>query len=331
VTAAKRRRRHVALVAIAALAILAIWLVVYARNDDDVVSSRVITIEPLAAGKDGLALPLRAGSLRFAVIGDAGRGDKAQYDTAKQLADWHTRVSFTFVLMLGDNNYGGPEPEEYARRFEQPYAPLLQAGVVFHAALGNHDPPGQVNYAPFNMNGNRYYSFVKEFGMLKMVAPRRAQFFAIDTVTLDRAQIDWLRRELAASTADWQIAFYHHPPYTSARYSYDATRVRRQLEPLFVRHGVEVGLGGHEHVYERLVPLNGVQYFTSGAAGALRKDDLRPSALTAAGFDDDTHFMLIEISGDDLYFQTISRTGQTVDSGRFARAVDAPQPPSIHK
>ena len=37
--------------------------------------------------------------------------------------------------------------------------------------------------------------------------------------------------------------------------------------------------------------------------------------MTAKGFDRDYHFMIVEIAGDDLYFQAISRTGQTVDSG----------------
>jgi hypothetical protein len=64
------------------------------------------------------------------------------------------------------------------------------------------------------------------------------------------------------------------------------------------------------------VPKNGVQYFTSGGGGALRIGDIRPTDLTAAGFDQDTHFMLIEIAGDTLYFQVVSRTGQTVDAGR---------------
>ena len=313
------------------VAALAVWLVVRAARDEAPVSARRIDVRPLAPGDDGVSLPRKPGSLRFAVIGDAGRGDSRQYDTAREMARWRDRVEFTFVLMLGDNNYGGPEPAEYARRFEQPYAPLLQAGVTFHAALGNHDPPGQPDYPPFNMGGNRYYSFVKEFGLLKALAPNTAQFFAVDTVNLDREQVAWLGRELAASKADWQIVFYHHPPYTSGRYASDATRVRRALEPLFVRHGVDVGFGGHEHVYERLVPINGVLYFTSGSAGALRPDDLRASALTAVGFDDDTHFMLIEIAGNDLYFQAVSRTGQTVDSGRFERAVDPPPPPSIGK
>ena len=60
-----------------------------------------------------------------------------------------------------------------------------------------------------------------------------------------------------------------------------------------------------------------MQYFTSGGGGALRVGDIRKSDLTAAGFDRDTHFMLIEIAGDTLHFQVISRTGRTVDAGRL--------------
>ena len=78
-------------------------------------------------------------------------------------------------------------------------------------------------------------------------------------------------------------------------------------------------MNGHDHIYERVTPQHGVQYFTSGAGGALRKGDLHATATTAAGFDQDTHFMLIEISGDTLYFQAISRIGDTVDSGQFDR------------
>ena len=37
--------------------------------------------------------------------------------------------------------------------------------------------------------------------------------------------------------------------------------------------------------------------------------------------------MLVEIAGDKLYFQTISRTGQTVDSGVLQRQ---PKPPAAN-
>jgi hypothetical protein len=72
-------------------------------------------------------------------------------------------------------------------------------------------------------------------------------------------------------------------------------------------------------VYERIVPQGGVLYFTSGAGGALRRGDVHRTWLTSASFDTDTHFILMEISGNDLYFQAISRTGQTIDTGHIER------------
>ncbi|HET9372193.1 MAG TPA: metallophosphoesterase [Vicinamibacterales bacterium] len=287
--------------------------------------AEVTEIQPDASG---LALPKSIGSLRFAVMGDVGRGDRAQYDTANEMARWRDRFEFQFVLMLGDNNYGPGSPEEYAARFERPYKALLDAGVTFYAVLGNHDPPDQQHYAPYNMHGDRYYTFTRAEGALKT---RQVQFFAIDTVTLDRAQLSWLDREMAASRADWKIAFFHHPLYTSGRYGVTALRMRHALEPIFVRNGLDVALAGHEHFYERLTLQRGIQYFISGAAGALRVGDIRDSSITAAGFDADTHFILMEIADDLLYFQAISRTGRTVDAGRLQRAEHPAPPPALRR
>jgi hypothetical protein len=84
---------------------------------------------------------------------------------------------------------------------------------------------------------------------------------------------------------------------------------------------VDVVLTGHEHFYERMHPQRGIAYFISGGAGSLRKGDIRrPSAIMARGFDTDFHFMMMEISGDTLYFQAISRTGETIDAGSLTRA-----------
>jgi hypothetical protein len=76
---------------------------------------------------------------------------------------------------------------------------------------------------------------------------------------------------------------------------------------------------GHEHIYERTTPQKGVTHFVAGSGGQLRKGDVRRSAMTAAAFDQDQAFMLVEIAGDRLLFQTISRTGVTVDSGVIER------------
>jgi hypothetical protein len=267
-----------------------------------------------------LALPKRAGSVRFAVIGDVGRGDARQYDTAAEMAAWHERFDFEFVLMLGDNIYPSGREDDFATRFERPYRALLERGVRFHAVIGNHDPQGIEHYAPFGMGGHRYYTFSTTAG--PPWAERRVQFFALDTVGLTVSERQWLRRELEVSDADWRIVFQHHPIYTSGRYRFRAFAARRQLESLFVDFGVNVVFSGHEHVYERMLPQRGVHYFTSGSGGALRPDDLQPSRLTATGFDDDTHFMLVEVTGDTLHFQVINRTGDSVDAGRIERRTD---------
>ena len=291
--------------------------------------SGVPVIEESTFDGDGLALPKKLGSLRFAVMGDVGRGDNAQYDTAAEMARWRQKFDFSFVLMLGDNMYAAGSPEDYAVRFERPYKTLLDAGVKFYAANGNHDPVNILTYAPYNMNGNRYYWFKKEEGPLGPIAQRTVRFFAIDTVDLDVEQMTWLRRYLGESDSDWEIAFYHHPLYTSGRYIGAATRLRRILEPVLVQYGVDMALAGHEHFYERMVPQQGIVHFISGAGGALRLRDIRPSTLMTKGFDTDTHFVLMEISGDELYFQAISRQGQTIDSGHFKRREHPKAPPSI--
>src|SRR4030095_6398880 len=100
--------------------------------------------------------------LTVAVIGDTGTGEKAQFDVAAQMMATRLKTPFDTVIMLGDNIYGGGKPPDFQPRFEDPYKDLLEAGVKFYAALGNHDAPyadEHAKYPKFNMGGKRYYSF----------------------------------------------------------------------------------------------------------------------------------------------------------------------------
>ena len=90
---------------------------------------------------------------------------------------------------------------------------------------------------------------------------------------------------------------------------------------------MQVVFSGHEHLYERVKPQKGIYYFTEGASGELRPGNLKKTNLTSAGYDKDQSFLLVEISGDELYFQAVSRTGVTVDSGTIRRAVVDPAAP----
>jgi len=253
-----------------------------------------------------LFLPNKKDSLHFAVIGDSGTGDKNEYEIARQMVAFRAKFPYAMVLMLGDNLYGGESPQDFKEKFEEPYKDLLADGVKFYASLGNHDDPKQRFYKPFNMNGQRYYTFK---------ANDRVRFFVLDSNYMDPEQLNWLAKELKGSNSPWKICFFHHPLYSSGKQHGSDADLRRFLEPLFLEYGVKVVLAGHEHFYERLKPQKGIYYFISGGSAKLRRDNIARTNLTAKGFDQDNHFMLMEIDGDTLFYQTISRPGATIDSG----------------
>jgi hypothetical protein len=257
-----------------------------------------------------LKLPNKKESFHFAVLGDTGTGGTRQYEVAQQLETYRQLFPFQVALLLGDNIYGTERPSDFVRKFERPYESALKAGVKFYAALGNHDNPNQRNYKGFNMDGKRYYTFRPANGV---------RFFVLDSTYMSPEQLTWVEQELTKSNDAWKIAYFHHPLYSSgARHGPDED-LRRVLEPLFLKHGVSVVFAGHEHFYERLKPQKGIHHFIEGGSAKLRKGNIRRREQSAMGFDTDNSFMLCEIDGDRLHFQTISRVGQTVDSGVITR------------
>ena len=256
-----------------------------------------------------ITLPLQKGSVRFAVIGDSGTETELQYETAQRLNQAHVTFPFEFVLMMGDNVYGSKAPRDFERKFETPYKLPLDSGVTFYACLGNHDAFADEFYKPFNMDGHRYYSFKKG----------DVRFFALDSNYMNPDQLNWLTKELENSTEEWKIAFFHHPLYSSAAAHGSSKELRDILEPLFQKYGVQAVFSGHDRVYKRILPQKGILYFTEGSSGQLRRGDVRGAAFTAKASDSDCAFILVEVSGNDLFFQTTSRTGRTVDSGTMTR------------
>ena len=253
-----------------------------------------------------LTLPLKKDSLKFAVMGDTGTGSDKQQQVANKMVQYYGTYPFEFVLMLGDNMYGGESAKDFEVKFAEPYKQLLDKQVKFYAALGNHDQRLQKNYVNFNMNGKEYYRFKKG----------NVAFYALNSTYMDKTQVKWLEDELAKDTSEWKVAFMHHPPYSSGGKHGSDDQLREIIEPIFVKYGVNVVLTGHDHFYERIKPQKGIHYFVSGAAGKLRTGDIKDgSPLTAKGYDRDLSFMLIEVVDKQMHFQAISRTGETIDSG----------------
>jgi 3',5'-cyclic AMP phosphodiesterase CpdA len=123
--------------------------------------------------------------------------------------------------------------------------------------------------------------------------------------------LSWIEKELGASGSDWKIVFFHHPLYSSGGKHGSDMQLRGVLEPLLVKHEVSLVLAGHDHFYERIKPQRGIAHFVIGGSAKLREGNVRKSEITAKAFDTDRSFVLMEIDGDTLYFQAISRTGKT--------------------
>lgn len=257
-------------------------------------------------------------SLTFAVIGDSGTGKAGQFAVARQMKAACDKNRFEFVLMLGDNIYANGAAKNFKKKFELPYAPLLDDGVQFYASLGNHDVrsgrEAQTHYKHFNMGGRSYYSFSKG----------DVEFFALDSTKMDAAQLAWLKVNLQASSARWKVAFFHHPLYSSGKRHGSEMKLRTTLEPLFTRFGVQVVFSGHDHFYERIQPQQGVQYFVQGASGQLRKNGMKKKSDLTAASNDTTHsFLMVQVNTAEMKIEAIGEDGAVLDRVTMAQPAAA--------
>jgi predicted phosphodiesterase len=284
-----------------------------------IIALLLLTLPLIAAAQtENSAKPI----IIFAVIGDTGTGDEAQLSVASQMVRQRDKTPFEFVIMLGDNIYEKGEEKYIKPRFEEPYKELIGAGVKFYASLGNHDIirglEFQTNYPNFNMGGRRYYNFSKGSSDS---SESLLEFFALDSNEMTREQLKWLDESLGASKARWKIAFCHHSIYSSARMHREYTKLRAQLEPLYVKHGVAAVFSGHSHCYERVKPQKGVHYFTEGASGEIKRKTLdRSTSLFAAGEDEKNSFLIVQASDSELKVEAIGADGSLIDSYTIKRA-----------
>jgi 3',5'-cyclic AMP phosphodiesterase CpdA len=256
----------------------------------------------------------------FAVLGDNGTGGRNAMDIARQMARTYQDTPYGLVVLLGDISYYGSIADRYEEVFLEPLGPLLDAGVVFELAVGNHE----LEYEPSseaNREIVRRLEVVGEEGAFYSVVWGPVEIFIIDSSTpqvtgaAGPEQITWLQGALAASTAPWKVAALHHPPYSSGGHGSDIA-VREALEPLFVEYGVDFVLTGHDHHYERTVPIDGVTYVVSGAGSKLR--GTRTSNFTAVA-ENRLQFMVAEATTDTICLRAIDVDGVVIDEFSLVR------------
>ncbi|MFM7651701.1 MAG: metallophosphoesterase [Vulcanococcus sp.] len=251
-------------------------------------------------------------TLRWLALADSGSGDANQRAVGRQMGVVHRQRPVDLVLLGGDNIYPSGDMALIEPTFRRPYADLLADAVPFHAVLGNHDirtanGNPQVAYPPFGMAG-RFYNL------------RRGpvEFLLLDTnVNADwQRQLAWLRTVLARSTAPWKVVVGHHPIYSSGLYGNDPG-LQARLAAVMQKHGVQLYINGHEHNYERSVPIDGITYLVVGGGGA----SLRPVIATAqtARCASVHSFAELEAGPQELRLSAWDKTGRLIDQAVIAR------------
>lgn len=262
----------------------------------------------------------RGAAIRFGVMGDFGAGTRGQAAVAAMLE----REELDFVLLTGDLIYPRGEMELYDTHFFDPYRSSLPR-MVFWPVLGNHDVADADGAAalawftvplngPAHLQGGRNYSF--DCG--------DAHFVAIDSnapaAVLQQQIVPWLEQDLRTSQLPWKIAFYHHPPYSSAEHG-ETPRMRDIIAPVLSRGGVAVGFGGHDHSYERTRPMDGVVYIVSGNGGNRLYRHRNPHAYTEVFSNQKHGLTVVSIDGSGLHLRHEDVDGKAVDE------LHLPQPP----
>lgn len=239
--------------------------------------------------------------LTFAAIGDNGSGGRQAMAVAERMAQTYELLPFSHVSLLGDICYYGKIKDRYHDVFVRPMTPLIDAGVRFELAVGNHD--GGLHYSDASLEEidahlellgtpARYYSSVHgpvEIFYLDSSAPG---LYGVGS----SIQLEWLDDALASSTSQWKVVALHHPLYSSGRHG-STSRAHLLLEPILVRRAVDLVLAGHDHHYERTVPIQGITHVVSG--GGCKTTGVRPRSFTAAA-GSILQFLHVEVHDDRL-------------------------------
>ena len=288
----------------------------------------------------GIATDPHNGALNFLVMGDWGRnGADHQKEVAAQMGKTATAIIPQFIISTGDNFYPSGVISErdplFFFSFENIYTDFhLQWD--WYLTLGNHDyksnPDAQVQYSKISRRWkmpSRYYT--KKFAIngdsanQVLIAfidtnPLIPEFYknaeyGPNVITQDStAQKKWLEKVLSDKSPNikWKIVAGHHPMYSGGGRTegYDTKAIRRTLQPMFEKYGVDVYLAGHEHNLQ-YIKNDGYKthHIISGAASERTPVKLISGSKMAAS---EYGFFLISVTQTELFFQTLNYKGDMI-------------------
>ncbi|HEX6419619.1 MAG TPA: metallophosphoesterase [Acidimicrobiales bacterium] len=242
-----------------------------------------------------------APELHLAVAGDVGDGGKRIDATGAAVARLDERLPLDGLVVVGDNVYPSGNPAGLSATVFEPFGPVLDHAPLY-AVLGNHDVKGDNAAGQVAALGMPGRWWAEHLGDVLLVG--------LDSnVVDDPDQRAWLEETLASATERWRIVVVHHPPY-SAGYQGSSEDVRAAFSPLFERYGVQLVLSGHDHDYQRSVPVGGVTYVVTGGASGTRRtgeDD-----FTAESFSWH-HFTEVAVFRDRIVVRAINQDLRVAD------------------
>ncbi len=237
-------------------------------------------------------------STRLAIAGDVGTGSPAEWATADLMDAAEESAAFDALLLLGDNAYPHGDPDRLIETVFRPFANVLDGDTLLLGVLGNHDVTGDHAAGQMARLGMPWRWYARTLGDVLVIVLDSTQPGSVQ-------QLAFLRRELQASTAIWKIVALHHPPYSAGSHGSDIA-TRKAFEAIFVENGVDLVLAGHDHDYQRSVPLGGVTYVVSGGAARLRPTGREVFTAFSASV---LHFVTVDVWDDRLVVTAFSRAG----------------------
>jgi hypothetical protein len=223
-----------------------------------------------------------ARNTRLWVLGDSGTANANAVAVRNAFYAWNGSQHADLLLMLGDNAYNSGTDAEYTTAVFNMYPDTLRNTPLW-PTIGNHDSASSDSPT---QSGPYFTAFdLPANGSSGGVASGTEAYYAFDYANLHIVCLDsddtnrstsgamyqWLQSDLAATSQEWIIAFFHHPPYTKGTHDSDApgnlTDMRVNFLPLLESYGVDLVLCGHSHVYERSFLLDG-HYGTSNTFDA---------------------------------------------------------------